>query len=54
MARCWVSEASGAGDLDGSSQQLVGFLLFDSWIVDASRTHTSFLVCVFVCSVVYR
>ena len=48
MACCWVSEASDAarGFL---GLGLVGFLLFDSWIVDASiHTHWKLLVGVFV------
>ena len=74
MMRCWVSEASDAGhpvtpsvDFGGGGGwlKLVGFLLFDYWIVDASITHAGplcplpfglagVLVVCDVCSVVYR
>ena len=44
MMRCWVSEASDAGCLvapvcGGGWWVLVGFLVLDYWIVDASITH---------------
>lgn len=58
MARCWVSEASDAGWEGSPGRGWLGFLLFDSWIVDASRPR---FVCPFtgvdrvvVCSVIVR
>ena len=51
MARCWVSEASDA-ILMVWGEVLVGFLLFDSLIVDASMSTPILLVGVFVLCVV--
>ena len=49
MTRCWVSEASDAVP-PGGGVELVGFWLFDFFIVDASILKCLFRDDCFVCS----